>query len=770
MRDLAPELRQALDAIPLPDLWSDIGSREPAPPRHGPSPVSRIGVALLALVVAAGGLVLVSRSFRAEPTPVRPAARIENGVLAFRSFEIWVVNPDGSGLRRLNRLECINDACDVAEGSLVLAPWEWSPDGTRLACYGYAYHQGDSGGADYAIFLMSADGSEVTDLTSELPELEGTSQGNPRWSPDGTRLAFDNDDGIYVVNADGSGVTKVARGGFPSWSPDGTRIAFVTGSEGGGSEIRIAAVDGTGETTVTSGGGSVDLPAWSPDGSRIAYVGWVKGEGPQLYVVNPDGTGETRLTDLRSDGMGGYSPTWSPDGSRIAVEVFQHGNWNIYLVQADGSGVRQLTDAPGDENRPTWAPDGTKIAFMRSPIASSEGENSASFDVYVINPDASGLLRLTDGAGAAPGALTWQPLIVSGESPAPTPTASPSTTPTPSPVNPRITATIKVGDFPNAVAVGEGSVWISVPNNDGTATGQILRVDPATNEIVAQVPIIAIPTWETGGGGLTAGAGSIWVAGSAPARDLGDDPGGGWEAGLLRIDPDRNEVVATVPLGGESGADVAVTGDAAWVLIFSGSNQMSVLRIDPLTDRIVANIPVPGVWGQEIFATENGVFVNTRDPYPGEDSTVGASRLTMIDPSTNQVRWTVADMRFVESFQSDAIWAQGGGTKYANVGGDDLLRLDPQTGQPLGEPFRVGALGGAFAVAPDGGVWFSGSDQQGWTIGRFDPVTSRIDASVGTGDFTQDNRWWPTAVAMDPASETIWLVHYRDNVTRIDLG
>ena len=83
----------------------------------------------------------------------------------------------------------------------------------------------------------------------------------------------------------------------------------------------------------------MDIPAWSPDGSKIAYVVWAKGERtPQLYGVNPDGTGEIRLTDLRSDGMGGYSPSWSPDGSTIAIEVFEEGNWNLHLVQADGSG------------------------------------------------------------------------------------------------------------------------------------------------------------------------------------------------------------------------------------------------------------------------------------------------------------------------------------------------------------------------------------------------------------------------------------------------
>jgi TolB protein len=401
----------------------------------------RAGVGAVALLLAAAGFGLAVVALRDSPRSPRqaePPTEIRNGALAFRAWDIWVVNADGSGLRRLNTLECINDACDVAEGSLILTPWEWSPDGTRLACYGYAYYRDDEGGADYAIYLMSADGSEVTDLTSDLPELEGTSQGNPHWSPDGSRLAFDDDDGLYVVNADGSGVSKVARGGFPTWSPDGTRIAFLAASKGGGNEIRIANADGTGEMTVTEGGGSLDLPAWSPDGSRIAYIIWAKGQGPQLYVVNPDGTGETRLTDLRSDGMGGYSPSWSPDGSTIAIEVFEDGNWNLYLVNADGSGVRPLTDLSGDENRPTWAPDGTRIAFMGSAVASSEGENTGSFDVHLIDPDGTDLQKLTDGAGAAPGALTWQPLLVFDGLPSASPSASAS-------ISAAVSATTTVG-------------------------------------------------------------------------------------------------------------------------------------------------------------------------------------------------------------------------------------------------------------------------------------------------------------------------------------
>lgn len=257
----------------------------------------------------------------------------------------------------------------------------------------------------------------------------------------------------------------------------------------------------------------------------------------------------------------------------------------------------------------------------------------------------------------------------------------PSPAATPSPVNPQVTATIPVGPFPNAVAVGERSVWVTVPTNDGSSGGEVVRIDPETNEIVARIPVPAVPNWETGGGGLAVGAGSVWVAALVDAPGGSHAPGGGIDALLLRIDPGTNQVAVQIPLSGQSGADVVVADSGVWVLIFSGPDEMAVLRFDPTTNQIVATIPVPGIWGQEIFATDDGVFVNTRDPFPGEHSTVGASRLTMIDPATNQVGWTLPDTRFVQSFGPDGvIWAQTGDTKYTNEGGESLVRIDPHTG------------------------------------------------------------------------------------------
>jgi Tol biopolymer transport system component len=616
---------------------------------------------------------------------------------------------------------------------------------------------------NWQIFTLNPDGTDVTRLT-DLP----TNQFHPAWSPDGTRIGLDVQESIqeskggmeiYVMNANGSSLDQLTEGPgwnyLPAWSPDGGRIAFVSNRDGN-DEIYVMNADGSEQMRLTTDPEEDLSPTWSPDGTRIAFQS-NRNANNEIYVMNADGSDLTNLTDSPTSGE--FDPAWSPDGTRIAFVSDRDGNPQIYLMSADGSGVTRLTEDPSHEWSPAWSPDGSSIAF--------QSDRDGHVGVYVMNADGSGVSMLTDTPEEAC-CPAWQPVrAVEGT---PTPSGSPSVPPTLSPVDPHVAATIPVGPFPNAVAAGEGSVWVSVPSNDGSLGGEILRIDPETNEIAARIQVQAVPTWETGGGGLAVGPGSVWAAGLIDAPGGLHAPGGGIDAVVLRIDPGTNRVAATIPLGGQSGADVAVAEGGVWVLIFAGPNEMAVVRLDAATNQVVATMPVPGIWGQEIFATDDGVFVNTRDPFPEQDSTVGASRLTMIDPATNQVEWTPPDTRFVQSFKPDAVvWAQTGDTKYANEGGESLVRIDPHTVRLIGDPIPVDRYGGAFAIAPDGGVWLSDGDRKGWIIERFDPASQIIDASVGIGEYTKDNRWWPVAVALDPVTSIIWVVHYRDNVTRIDL-
>ncbi len=119
-------------------------------------------------------------------------------------------------------------------------------------------------------------------------------------------------------------------------------------------------------------------PSWSPDGAKIVFWGRESGGGPTaIFVINADGTG---MTDIMQNAGG---PAWSPDGTQIAFDRSDQ----IYLMNPDGSGVVQLTDSPGRSSGSAWAPDGSRIAF----ISNRDGNN----EIYAMNPDGSGVVRLT---------------------------------------------------------------------------------------------------------------------------------------------------------------------------------------------------------------------------------------------------------------------------------------------------------------------------------------------------------------------------------------
>jgi len=101
-------------------------------------------------------------------------------------------------------------------------------------------------------------------------------------------------------------------------------------------------------------------PAWSPDGTRIAFVSVRNGDAADVYVMNADGTGERRLTDHPAVDT---DPAWSPDGARIAFSSERDGNAEIYAMNADGSGVTRLTTNSTPDGHPAWSPDGRRLAF-----------------------------------------------------------------------------------------------------------------------------------------------------------------------------------------------------------------------------------------------------------------------------------------------------------------------------------------------------------------------------------------------------------------------
>ena len=283
-------------------------------------------------------------------------------------------------------------------------------------------------------YLPPSDASEATPTPSVTPPLPETTS---------HRIAFasnrDSKSGIYVMNADGSEVTYLFEypRGTPIWSPDGRRVAFDFYSDGN-NEIFVMNADGSGKTNLTNHPGDDRSPSWSPDGRRIAFYS-TRDDGfcGDLYVMSADGSGKTSLT--KSLPYGGWSASWSPDGRRIAFvtgcgENKQHGGFQIYVINADGSDPIPLTDNPGDDDYPSWSPDGRLILFQstRDNYVQIGNRISSNSEIYVMNADGSAQTNLTNHP-AGNNLPSWLPITVATPTPTPTPEPTPEPTPTPMP-------------------------------------------------------------------------------------------------------------------------------------------------------------------------------------------------------------------------------------------------------------------------------------------------------------------------------------------------
>jgi TolB protein len=381
-----------------------------------------VPLALLAAVAVAASLWNIGRS--PEAVGSAPAGTIafsapsDAGALPFPPSELFVIDADGSNRQRIATCEGRGDVPSPRQGifGCILRAFSWSPEGGRLA-----YVQGNMGGrdegADLSLFVVDVDGGNERRLSGcgkpRWPSCGDFFGSQLAWEPEGSRLVVPRDGGLYLFDVDRGGYRRLTpackpRRCFdmhPAWSPDGKRIVFARLVAARSQALYSIRPDGLGMTRLTHLPGQAGHATWSPDGQWIAFDFW-DDEHSRIYVMRADGSG-LKLVRSGTNASGPGVPAWSPDGTRLAYlatpaagTVFSA---EIWVAPLDGGKHRRLYRSDlylETWSRPVWSPSGRHIAFG---VGLSEDREKSG--IYIVNADGTGLRKLVE----APTEAAWQP-------------------------------------------------------------------------------------------------------------------------------------------------------------------------------------------------------------------------------------------------------------------------------------------------------------------------------------------------------------------------
>lgn len=358
------------------------------------------------------------------------------------SAEVCVMDPDGSDLVEID-----------PDAFTALGP-SFSPDGTKIV---YNSFRGEELGNDF--FLINSDGtgtpqqitSNVLDsdlnpvfgwqmdsdndcvvdsadncpleANSDQTNTDGDSEGDACDSDDDNDGVIDAADNcpltanqfrfafstaaftptnpeIYTQNLDGTGIIRLTISSQndlgPSFNRAGTQIAWES-NRTGRYEIYKMNSNGSGQVRLTNVAGGNNAPTFSPDGTKIAFDSSRTGRR-NLFIMDADGSNQTQLTFITLSQNFAQDPSFNQDGSKIAFSsqrgVPGNAHWDIYSINSDGSGEVRLTTAVNQDTSPSYSPDGSKIVFL------SSRDGVPNPELYIMNSDGTNQTRLTNNTGA----------------------------------------------------------------------------------------------------------------------------------------------------------------------------------------------------------------------------------------------------------------------------------------------------------------------------------------------------------------------------------
>jgi Tol biopolymer transport system component len=260
-----------------------------------------------------------------------------NGLIAFQSLtgagvQIFTVRPNGHDLRQITFLS----------GNAIAA--DWSPDGRLIA------FEHDAPGECANVALMNADGSGLI----EFPDPT-VCQGDPSFTPDGSRIVFDrfdpatNDEAHWSMDLNGNDRHRIGTCcADPTVSPNGKRLSFISfNGQPTGAALTTSNLDGTNVFQVTPFEFDVAVKQdWSPDSRHLVFTQYgdepIPGLTPNIATIRPDGTHLRLLTHFRGQDLAAFAGSYSPDGRWIVFRLEDHGLFGLFKMHPDGTHVTAI--------------------------------------------------------------------------------------------------------------------------------------------------------------------------------------------------------------------------------------------------------------------------------------------------------------------------------------------------------------------------------------------------------------------------------------------